>query len=56
MDKRVESECNQIKDQADRIHVMLLGEAAKGIADITALRVKDARQCLCDLKIRRNLD
>ncbi|NMV38956.1 type II toxin-antitoxin system Phd/YefM family antitoxin [Ralstonia insidiosa] len=37
-----------------RIHLLLLDEAAKGLADVEAGRVKDARQALGALKRRRS--
>lgn len=36
-----------------RIHLLLLDDASKGIADIQAGRVKDAKQALQNLKKRR---
>ena len=36
-----------------RIHLLLLDDAAKGLADVEAGRVKDARQALGALKRRR---
>ncbi len=36
-----------------RIHLLLLDDASKGIADIQAGRVKDAKQALQSLKKRR---
>ncbi|ANH71909.1 prevent-host-death family protein [Ralstonia insidiosa] len=37
-----------------RIHLLLLDDAAKGLADVEAGRVKDARQALGALKRRRS--
>lgn len=36
-----------------RIHLLLLDDAAQGLADVEAGRVKDARSALSDLKKRR---
>lgn len=39
--------------ERERIHLILLDEAEKGLADITAGRSRDARQVLRKLKARR---
>lgn len=39
--------------ERERIHLLLLDEAAKGLADIAAGRVKDARQTIRKHKSRR---
>lgn len=39
--------------ERERIHLLLLDEAAKGLADVAAGRVKDARQAIQKLKRRR---
>ena len=39
--------------ERERIHLLLIGEAAKGLDDVAAGRVKDARTALTALKRRR---
>lgn len=39
--------------ERERIHLLLLDEAAKGLADVAAGRVKDARQAIQKHKRRR---
>lgn len=39
--------------ERERIHLLLLDEAAKGLADVAAGRVKDARQALQKRKNKR---
>jgi prevent-host-death family protein len=39
--------------ERERIHLLLLEEAEKGLADVAAGRVKDARQAIRRLKTRR---
>ena len=39
--------------ERERIHLLLLDEAAMGLADVAAGRVKDARQAIRKLKSRR---
>jgi len=38
----------------ERIHLLLIDEAAKGLADVAAGRVKDARSAIQSIKRRRN--
>lgn len=38
----------------ERIHLLLIDEAAKGLDDIAAGRVKDARSAIHSIKRRRN--
>lgn len=40
--------------ERERIHLLLIDEASKGIDDISAGRVQDAREVIERLKIRRN--
>jgi prevent-host-death family protein len=40
--------------ERERIHLLLLGEASKGLADIAAGRVKDARSAIQAIKRRRS--
>ena len=39
--------------ERERIHLLLLEQAEKGLADVAAGRVKDARQAIRRLKTRR---
>lgn len=39
--------------ERERIHLLLLDEAAKGLADVSAGRVKDARQAIQKHKSKR---
>ncbi len=39
--------------ERERIHLLLLDQAEKGLADVAAGRVKDARQAIRRLKTRR---
>src|SRR5512134_541677 len=39
--------------ERERIHLLLLEEADKGLADVAAQRVKDARQAIRRLRARR---
>ncbi len=39
--------------ERERIHLVLLEEAAKGLADVAAGRTRDAREALGELKRRR---
>ena len=39
--------------ERERIHLLLLEEAAKGLADVTAGRVKDAKKAIQGLESRR---
>lgn len=39
--------------ESERIHLLLLDDAEKGLADIAAGRVKDARQIIRRLKAKR---
>ncbi len=41
--------------ERERIHLMLLDEAANGLADIAEGKVKDARQAIRRLKAKREL-
>lgn len=40
----------------ERIHLLLIDEASKGLGDIKAGRVKDARNAIQSIKRRRNLE
>lgn len=40
--------------ERERIHLLLVDEASKGLDDISAGRVKDARESIRQLKTRRN--
>ncbi len=39
--------------EQERIHLLLLGDASRGLADVAAGRVKDARSAVSALKRRR---
>lgn len=40
--------------ERERIHLLLIDEAAKGLADVAAGRVKDARSAIAAIKRRRS--
>jgi len=40
--------------ERERIHLLLVDEASKGLDDISSGRVKDARESIRQLKTRRN--
>ena len=40
--------------ERERIHLLLIDEAGKGLADVAAGRVKDARGAIQSIKRRRN--
>lgn len=40
--------------ERERIHLLLIDEASKGLDDVAAGRVKDARSVIQSLKLRRN--
>lgn len=40
--------------EREHIHLLLIDEAAKGLADVAAGRVKDARSAIAELKRRRS--
>lgn len=40
--------------ERERIHLLLIDEASKGLDDVAADRVKDARSVIQSLKLRRN--
>ncbi|KVC69708.1 type II toxin-antitoxin system Phd/YefM family antitoxin [Burkholderia ubonensis] len=39
--------------ERERIHLLLIDDASKGLADVSAGKVKDARSTLSDIKRRR---
>ena len=40
--------------ERERIHLLLIDEASKGLDDVAAGRIKDARSVIQSLKLRRN--
>ena len=42
------------KLERERIHLLLIGEASKGLDDVAAGRVKDARSAIQSIKRRRS--
>ena len=40
--------------ERERIHLLLIDEVQKGLADVAAGRVREARSAIADLKRRRN--
>lgn len=42
-------------DKLNRIHLLLVEDASRGLADVTAGKVKDARSILAALQRRRRL-
>ncbi|MEJ7137155.1 type II toxin-antitoxin system Phd/YefM family antitoxin [Amphibiibacter pelophylacis] len=40
--------------ERERIHLLLIDEASRGLADVAAGQVKDARTALAEIKLRRS--